>query len=121
MPLDGSQGQSLRWGLPEEKLLGHFKWDVPLRYQEVKVRRKIAAHSSERVQAGAMFAHRVVIKAMVWGRPLSGEERGMWPSALRNLGISWLRRGKESEPARQMGKEQPDRKQGRSEDPCPRC
>lgn len=28
--------------------LGHSKWDVPLRYTEEKVRRKIADHSSER-------------------------------------------------------------------------
>ena len=52
-----------------------------------------------------MFVHRVVIKAMVWGRPRSGEDRDV-PSALRNLGTLLLRREKESEPTRQTKKEQ---------------
>lgn len=56
-----------------------------------------------------MLAGGAVIKAMVWGKPLSGKENGMYPSALRDLGILLLRRGKESEPARQVGKEQPEK------------
>ena len=40
---------------------------------------------------------------MVWERP-HGEEKAMYKSALRNLGTSLLRRGKESEPARQTEK-----------------